>query len=70
MMNKKRIQPKDLITVEIYSSLMLELCFAATLLGFITIFIPLLSVVVPIVGGIPLMLFLTKAQKFGMVTIM
>lgn len=69
-MNKKRIQPKDLITIGIFSAIMMVVCFAASMLGFIPIFIPLLSVVVPIVGGIPFMLFLTKAQKFGMVTIM
>lgn len=69
-MNKKRIQPKDLITVGIFSAIMMVVCFAVSMLGFIPIFIPLLSVVVPIVGGIPFMLFLTKAQQFGMVTIM
>lgn len=69
-MNKKRIQPKDLITVGIFAAIMMVVCFAASMLGFIPIFIPLLAVVVPIVGGIPFMLFLTKAQKFGMVTIM
>lgn len=69
-MNKKRIQPKDLITVGLFSAIMMVVCFAASMLGFIPIFIPLLAVVVPIVGGIPFMLFLTKAQKFGMVTIM
>lgn len=69
-MNKKRIQPKDLITIGIFSAIMMVVCFAAAMLGVIPIFIPLLSVVVPIVGGIPFMLFLTKAQKFGMVTIM
>lgn len=69
-MNKNRIQPKDLITVGIFSAIMMVVCFAASMLGFIPIFIPLLSVCVPLVGGIPFMLFLTKAQKFGMVTIM
>lgn len=52
-MNKNRIQPKDLITVGIFSAIMMVVCFAASMLGFIPIFIPLLSVVVPIVGGIP-----------------
>lgn len=69
-MNKKRMQPKDLITIGIFSAIMMVVCFAASMLGFIPIFIPLLSVCVPLVGGIPFMLFLTKAQKFGMVTIM
>ena len=48
-MNKKRIQPKDLITVGIFSAIIMVVCFAASMLGFITIFIPLLSVVVPLV---------------------
>lgn len=52
-MNKNRIQPKDLITVGIFSAIMMVVCFAASMLGFIPIFIPLLSVVVPIVEGIP-----------------
>ena len=32
--------------------------------------LPLLSVLVPIFGGIPFMLFLTKVKKFGMIWIM
>lgn len=40
------------------------------MLGYIPVFIPILSVLVPLVGGIPFMLFLTKVKKFGMVFIM
>ena len=40
------------------------------MLGFIPIFLPLLSVICPLVGGIPMMLFYTKVKKFGMITIM
>jgi hypothetical protein len=34
------------------------------------VFILLLSVLVPLVGGIPFMLFLTRVKKIGMVLIM
>lgn len=37
--------------------------FAVAMLGLIPIFLPLLSVLVPILGGIPFMLFLTKVKK-------
>jgi energy-coupling factor transport system substrate-specific component len=40
------------------------------MLGYIPVFIPLLSVLVPLAGGIPFMLFLTRVKKFGMVLIM
>ena len=44
--------------------------FIIAMLGMIPIFLPLLSVLVPIFGGIPFMLFLTKVRKFGMIWIM
>ena len=43
--------------------------FAAVFIGFIPIFIPLISVMVLLVGGIPMMLFFSKIKKFGMLTI-
>jgi len=39
--------------------------FAVAMLELIPIFLPLLSVLVPILGGIPFMLFLTKVKKPG-----
>lgn len=69
-MKKEKIKAKDLITVGIFTAIMFVVCMAVAMLGYIPIFIPLLSVLVPLVGGIPFMLFLTKTNKFGMVTIM
>lgn len=40
------------------------------MLGFIPIFIPLMAVLCPLIGGIPYMLYVTKAKKFGMTAIM
>ena len=67
---KQKMQPKDLITVGVFSAIMFVVCMGIAMLGYIPIFIPLLSVLVPLIGGIPFMLFLTKARKFGMVLIM
>lgn len=67
---KEKIQPKDLITVGIFTAIMFGVCMGVAMMGYIPIFIPLLSVMVPLVGGIPFMLFLTKTKKFGMVWIM
>lgn len=69
-MKKERIKAKDLINVGIFTAIMFIVCFATAMLGYIPIFIPLISVLVPLIGGIPFMLFLTKTKKFGMVTIM
>jgi len=69
-MKKEGIKPKDLITVGIFTAIMFVVCMAVAMLGYMPIFIPLLTVLIPLVGGIPFMLFLTKTKKFGMVTIM
>lgn len=67
---RERIKPKDLITVGIFTAVMILAYFVSSMVAFVPAFTPLLSVVTPIVGGIPFMLFATKTTKFGMVTIM
>ncbi|MDO4633609.1 MAG: MptD family putative ECF transporter S component [Eubacteriales bacterium] len=66
----EKLNGKDLINIGIYSAIYFVIVFAVALLGFIPIFMPLLTVLVPILGGIPFMLFLTKVKKAGMVFIM
>lgn len=68
-MNNK-LQGKDLINIGIFTAIYFIVIFAAASIGFIPIFIPLISVIVPLVGGIPMMLFFSKIKKFGMLTIM
>ncbi|MDR0730672.1 MAG: MptD family putative ECF transporter S component [Treponema sp.] len=65
-----KLQVKDLINVGIFTAIYFVVIFAVAMLGYIPVFIPLLSVLVPLIGGIPFMLFLTKVKKFGMVLIM
>jgi energy-coupling factor transport system substrate-specific component len=65
-----RLTGKDLINVGIYSAIYIVIVMVLAMLGYIPIMMPLLCVIGPIAGGIPFMLFLTKAKKFGMILIM
>lgn len=68
--NTKKISGKDLINIGIYTVLYFVILSVAGALGYIPIFIPLMAIFVPLLGGIPFMLFLTKVNKFGMLLIM
>ncbi len=61
---------KDLINIGIFSAIYFVIVLAVAMLGFIPVFLPLLAVLVPLVGGIPFMLFLSRVKKFGMIWIM
>ena len=67
---KKGLQPKDLINIGIFTALYFIIIMAVAMLGYVPIFIPLLSVICPLIGGIPYMLYITKVRHFGMVFIM
>lgn len=69
-MKSEKLKGKDLINVGIYTAIYFVIIFALAMLGYIPIFMPLLCVIGPIIGGIPFMLFLTKVKKFGMILIM
>lgn len=66
-----RLKAKDFVTVGIFSAIILVVEFACGMLGYIHPFIVASYVImIPLVGAIPMMLFYTKVQKFGMITIM
>ena len=67
--NETKLGGRDLINVGIYAAIYFVILMAVAMLGMIPIFLPLLSVLVPILGGIPFMLFLTKVKKPGMIFI-
>ena len=69
MNHKGKLKGKDLINIGIYAAIFCVIVTAIAMLGFIPIMLPMLCVLVPILGGIPYMLFLTKVDKFGMITI-
>ncbi|MGC4019645.1 MAG: MptD family putative ECF transporter S component [Muricomes sp.] len=64
-----RLQGKDFINIGIFTAIYFVIIFAVGMIGFIPIFIPLISVLVPLIGGIPMMLYFSKIKKFGMLTI-
>lgn len=70
MKNENKLKGRDLINIGIFGAIYFAIIFAIAMLGMIPIFLPLLSVFVPILGGIPFMLFLTKVKKSGMIFIM
>ncbi len=64
-----KLKGKDLINIGIYAAIYCVIMTAVAMLGFIPIMMPMLCALVPLVGGIPMMLFMTKVDKFGMITI-
>lgn len=70
-MNSKKLTAKDFITVGIFTAIIFVVELACGMLGFIHPYIVASYVVlIPIVGSVPMMLFYTKVEKFGMLTIM
>lgn len=70
-MNNKKLQAKDFITIGIFTALLFVIEFACGMLGFIHPYIVASYVImIPIVGSVPMMLFYTKIEKFGMISIM
>ena len=64
-----KLKGKDLINIGIYAAIYCVIMTAVAMLGFIPIMMPMLCVLVPLLGGIPYMLFMTKVDTFGMLTI-
>ncbi len=70
-MNSNKLEVKDFITIGIFTAIWFVIEFAFGMLGYIHPFIVAAYVIIlPLVGSIPMMLFYTKAQKFGMISIM
>ena len=69
-MNKGgKLKGKDLINIGIYAAIYCVIMTAVAMLGFIPIMMPILCVLVPLLGGIPYMLFVTKVEKPEMIHI-
>lgn len=69
-MKDNKLKGKDLINIGIYAAIYCLLMTCVAMLGYIPIMMPMLAVIVPIVLGVPMMLFYTKVKIFGMITIM
>lgn len=68
--SSSRLNGKDFINIGIFTVFYYVLVAVGGFLGFVPFFIPLLSVICPLLGGIPFMLFLTRVKKFGMISLM
>jgi energy-coupling factor transport system substrate-specific component len=66
----ERLNVKDLITVGIFSVIIIVLIFIFGMLGYVPILMIALPILAALICGIPYMLFLTRVNKFGMVTLM
>ncbi|MFG6200592.1 MptD family putative ECF transporter S component [Nonomuraea sp. JJY05] len=65
-----RMSPKDLINIGVFGALYLVVVFGINMFGFLNPAVMLVALVASIVaGGIPFMLFLTRVNHAGMVTI-
>lgn len=69
-MSTAKLKGKDLINVGIYTAIYAIVTTAVAMLGYIPILMLLLNAFVPLIAGIPFMLFMTKVKKFGMILIM
>ena len=67
----KKLKAKDFITIGIFTAILFVTEFLCGILGFLHPYVVAgLSIMTPLVGAIPMMLFYTKTEKFGMITIM
>ena len=68
-MTKSKIDVKDLINIGLFTAVYFIFIAPPGILGIIPIFMLLLPAMIGLVGGIPVMLLITKTQKFGALTI-
>ncbi len=68
-MESKRLTGKDLITVGIYTALNVIVQFLVGMINAIPVMYPPILFLIPLIDGIPMMLYFSKIEKFGMITI-
>lgn len=65
-----KLETKDLINVGIFSAIYVIVVFLIGMLGYIPILMVTYPIYLPLIAGIPFMLFITKVEKFGMISLM
>lgn len=66
----QKLGARDLINVGIYTAIYFVISLVFSMMGFIPVLLPLLTVLIPFFCGVPVMLFYTKVKKPGMIFIM
>lgn len=64
---KRGLKGKDLINIGIFAAIYFVIIFVCAMLGMVPIFVVLIGVIAPILAGAPIMLFLTRVNKYGMI---
>lgn len=67
---KNKLVGKDLINIGIFAAIYFVIVFICAMLGTIPVFVVLIGVIAPILAGAPILLFLTRVNKYGMIFIM
>lgn len=67
---KTKITVKDLVTLGIFTAIYVVATFIVAALGFVPILNLALPLLIPIVTGIPFMLYITRVKTFGLISIM
>ncbi len=65
--SRNRLEGKDLINIGIFAAIYFVIIFICAMLGMIPIFVLLIGVIAPLLAGAPIMLFLTRVEKYGMI---
>lgn len=66
-MNEKKLKARDFITIGIFTAILWVVQMVIMYLGFLSPFIVAgYTVLIPIVTGIPMMLYYARIEKFGM----
>ena len=69
-MAQQKLQAKDFITIGIFTAILWVVQMVIMYMGFLSPFIVAgYAVLIPIVTGIPMMLYYARIEKFGMLTI-
>ena len=69
-MNEKKLKARDFITIGIFTAILWVVQMVIMYLGFLSPFVVAgYAVLIPIVTGIPMMLYYARIEKFGMLTI-
>ena len=69
-MDKKKLEARDFITIGIFTAILWVVQLVIMYLGYLSPFVVAgYAVLIPIVTGIPMMLYYARIEKFGMLTI-
>ncbi len=70
MENRKKLQIKDLMTVGVFATIYIVVKVIVGFIGVVPILCVILPMITAVVCGTIYMLFVTKVEKFGMITLL